>query len=88
MARRPRLLAPGLLYHVIVRDNQQQKTFVCDQDYRAYLECLASYRRKHNVTVPAYCLMLSDPGWSKLAAQRATGPTGDSKPTGQTGAQG
>jgi REP element-mobilizing transposase RayT len=28
MARRPRLFAPGLLYHVIVRGNQRQKAFL------------------------------------------------------------
>jgi hypothetical protein len=35
MARRPRLFAPGLLYHFIVRENQRQKTFVMDRDYRS-----------------------------------------------------
>jgi len=41
MARRPRLLAPGVLYHVIVSGSQRQKTFVHDRDYQAYLERLA-----------------------------------------------
>ncbi len=57
MARRPRLFAPGLLYHVIVRGNQRRKTFVDDRDYRAYLERLARYRRKYDITLYAYCLM-------------------------------
>jgi putative transposase len=57
MARRPRLFAPGLLYHVIVRGNQRQKTFLSDQDYRAYLERLAKYREKYGCSVHAYCLM-------------------------------
>lgn len=57
MARRPRLFAPGLLYHVIVRGNQRQKTFVTDRDYQAYLERLAKYRKAYRVTVHAYCLM-------------------------------
>lgn len=57
MARRPRLFAPALLYHVIVRGNQRQKTFLNDQDYRAYLERLAKYRRKYDYSVHAYCLM-------------------------------
>ena len=57
MARRPRLFAPALLYHVIVRGNQRQKTFLNDQDYRAYLERLAKYRRKYDYSVYAYCLM-------------------------------
>jgi len=57
MARRPRIFAPGLLYHVIVRGNQRQKTFLGRRDYQVYLERLAKYRQKHNVTVYAYCLM-------------------------------
>jgi len=57
MARKPRLFAPGVLYHVIVRGNQRQKTFLKPSDYQAYLEKLAQYRRKYGVTVYAYCLM-------------------------------
>jgi len=41
MARRPRLFAPGLLYHIIARGNQQQATLLDDQDYQAYQrECI------------------------------------------------
>jgi len=57
MARRPRLFAPGLLYHVIVRGNHRQKTFRTQRDYQAYLERLARYRQKHKVSLYAYCLM-------------------------------
>jgi putative transposase len=57
MARRPRVFAPGLLYHVIVRGNQRQATFLSEGDYAAYLERLATYRQKHGVTVWAFCLM-------------------------------
>ena len=44
MARRPRLFASGLLYHVIVRGNQRRKTFHSDADYKAYLDRLEKYR--------------------------------------------
>lgn len=57
MARRPRVVAPGLLYHVIVRGNQQQATFLSERDYHAYLERLARYRLKYDMGVWAYCLM-------------------------------
>ena len=57
MARRPRLFAPGLLYHVIVRGNQRQNTFTAAKDYGAYLERLVRYRNKYRVIVHAYCLM-------------------------------
>jgi len=48
MARRPRVFAPSLLYHVIVRGNQRQKTFAGERDYQSYLERLGKYRRKFN----------------------------------------
>ena len=57
MARRPRLLAPGVLYHVIVRGNHSQKTFLSEGDYQAYLERLGRYRNRLGVAVYAYCLM-------------------------------
>lgn len=57
MARHRRLFAPGLLYHVIARGNQRRKTFLGDDDYRAYLHRLALYRARHAVTLLAYCLM-------------------------------
>ena len=57
MARRPRVFAPGLLYHVIVRGNQRRKTFRSDEDYKAYLDQLEKYRAKFRVRIYAYCLM-------------------------------
>jgi putative transposase len=57
MARRPRVFAPGLLYHVIVRGNQRRKTFRCDDDYKAYLDRLEKYRAQYDVRIYAYCLM-------------------------------
>lgn len=57
MARRPRVFAPGLLYHVIVRGNQRRLTFRNHDDYRAYLDRLDKYRAQCRVRVYAYCLM-------------------------------
>jgi putative transposase len=57
MSRRPRLFAPGLLYHVIARGNQRQSTFLDDADYGAYLRRLALYLERHGVSLHAYCLM-------------------------------
>ncbi len=57
MARKPRLFAPGVLYHVIVRGNQRQKTFLRRADYQTYVDKLAEYQRRYDVTVYAYCLM-------------------------------
>jgi REP element-mobilizing transposase RayT len=57
MARRPRLFAAGVLYHVIVRGNQRQKTFTAESDYQGYIERLARYRKKYDYVLHAYCLM-------------------------------
>lgn len=57
MARHPRVFGTGLLYHVITRGNRQQDVFIGPLDYRAYLERLAKYRTKFNLTLYAYCLM-------------------------------
>jgi REP element-mobilizing transposase RayT len=57
MARRPRLFAPGVLYHVIVRGNQRQRIFTSDGNYRAYIERLARYRKKYDYVLHGYCLM-------------------------------
>ena len=57
MARRPRVFAAGILYHVILRGNQRQKIFISDSDYQAYVERLARYRKKYDYKLHAYCLM-------------------------------
>jgi len=71
MTRRPRLFAPGLLYHAIARGNQRQPTFLDDTDYRAYLRRLALYRERYDVTLHAYCLM---PNHVHLLAQTGVVP--------------
>jgi REP element-mobilizing transposase RayT len=57
MARQPRFLASGVLYHVVARGNHRQPTFLADPDYHAYLLRLATYRKRYGVNVYAYCLM-------------------------------
>jgi REP element-mobilizing transposase RayT len=71
MARRPRLHAPGLLYHVIVRGNHRRKTFLDDRDYQAYLERLGPYRLRCGVRIYAYCLM---PNHVHLLAEVSNAP--------------
>ena len=57
MARRPRVFAPGLLYHVIARGNHREATFLTDLDYQAYLIRLVTYQKRYGVKLYAYCLM-------------------------------
>ena len=73
MARRPRVFAPGLLYHVIVRGNQRRKTFRCDDDYKAYLDRLQHYRAKFHLRIYAYCLM---PNHVHLLLESGSAPLG------------
>lgn len=73
MARRPRLFAPGLLYHVIVRGNQRRKTFYDERDYRAYLDRLARYRQRYGYIIHAYCLM---PNHVHLLVESGRSPLG------------
>ena len=73
MARRPRVFAPGLLYHVIVRGNQQRKTFRSEDDYQAYLDRLEHYRTRFHVRIYAYCLM---PNHVHLLVESSSAPLG------------
>ena len=57
MARRPRVFAPGLVYHVIARGNRCGEVFLARGDYETYLHRLAAYRAGYAVTLYAYCLM-------------------------------
>jgi REP element-mobilizing transposase RayT len=36
----PRIVIPGYPHHVTQRGNRRQKTFLCDDDYRFYIELL------------------------------------------------
>ena len=57
MARKPRVEYDGAFYHVIVRGNQQQRTFDDDQDRIVYLERLEHYRQRYGFRLFAYILM-------------------------------
>ena len=59
MARRARVVAPGLPQYVTRRGNRRQQTFFCDDDYRAYLELMAQWCSRCTVEIWTYCLMPS-----------------------------
>jgi putative transposase len=71
MARRPRVFAPQVLYHVIVRGNHRQMTFCTPADYQAYLERLGRYLRSCQARLWAYCLM---PNHVHLLVETGTQP--------------
>ena len=57
MARLPRIVVPGLPMHVIQRGNNRQAIFFIEEDYRKYLEILASASEEHECSIHAYVLM-------------------------------
>ena len=57
MARLPRLVLPGLPYHVTQRGNRRAPTFFEDGDYALYRDLLAEAAGKAGSEIWAYCLM-------------------------------
>jgi putative transposase len=57
MARLPRLVLPGIPYHVTQRGNRREQTFFCDEDYALYRSLLGAAARKAGTEVWSYCLM-------------------------------
>jgi len=57
MARLPRLVLPGIPYHVTQRGNRRQQTFFEDGDYALYRDLLAQAAERAGVQVWSYCLM-------------------------------
>jgi REP element-mobilizing transposase RayT len=57
MARRRRILGPGLLYHVVARGNRRETVFPSPSDYESYLHQLVAYRTRYAVNLYGYCLM-------------------------------
>jgi REP element-mobilizing transposase RayT len=57
MGRKPRIHYPGAFYHCLNRGNQRQSIFLSDEDYRFFLDTLASVRQKFGVRWHGYCLM-------------------------------
>ena len=57
MARLARVVAPGMPHHITQRGNRRQATFLCDEDYAAYLELMSPWCGEHGVQIWAYCLM-------------------------------
>lgn len=57
MARLPRLVIPGIPYHVTQRGNRRQQTFFEDADYALYRDLLAHSAQRSGAQVWCYCLM-------------------------------
>ncbi len=57
MARRPRVVVPGVPHHVTQQGNRKEDVFFSDEGRWKYLDLLAEYSAKHGLQIMAYCLM-------------------------------
>ncbi len=57
MARRLRIVIPGLAHHLTQRGNHRQTIVFCDHDRTVFLELLRKALTTHGVSLLAYCLM-------------------------------
>ncbi|MBR7619095.1 transposase [Phenylobacterium sp. 20VBR1] len=57
MARRARMIFPGLAHHVTQRGNRREPIFFEDGDQQIYLDLLATQLKRYGVACWGYCLM-------------------------------
>lgn len=57
MARKPRIHAPGAIYHVILRGNARQDIFADDKDRYRFYEILQQSQDRFHFRINAFCLM-------------------------------
>lgn len=57
MGRRARLFLDNACYHLMVRGNQKQGTFLTSEDFSVYLKLLRHYKKKYCFKLYGYCLM-------------------------------
>ncbi len=57
MSRIARVVVPGLPHHVTQRGNPRMQTLFLDADYEKYRAVMATWCRRCDVSVWAYCLM-------------------------------
>ena len=57
MARKPRIILPGYVQHIVQRGNNRQACFFSEADYRQYQEDLSTVAERHGCTIHAYVLM-------------------------------
>ncbi|MDP2938263.1 MAG: transposase [Candidatus Omnitrophota bacterium] len=57
MSRMQRLIINNASYHIMVRGNQKQITFIEEEDFAKYLDLLRHYKREYGFKLYGYCLM-------------------------------
>lgn len=57
MARRARMIFPGIAHHVTQRGNRRERIFFEEGDEQVYLDLLATQLKRYGVACWGYCLM-------------------------------
>lgn len=57
MARLPRLVLPGFLYHITHKGNNREAVFLTDEDRLAYFDLMRYHSRLAGVDIFGFCLM-------------------------------
>jgi REP element-mobilizing transposase RayT len=57
MGQIARVVEPSYPHHITQRRSRRQRTFFCEEDYRAFLDLMSEWCSKHEVDIRAYCLM-------------------------------
>ncbi len=57
MPRLPRLVLPGIAYHLTQRGNRREKTFFENDDFALYRDLVGEAARRASCQVISYCLM-------------------------------
>jgi len=57
MGKVKRILLDNSIYHITVRGNQKQTTFINADDFTKYEEILKYYKKKYKFNLYGYCLM-------------------------------
>jgi len=57
MAREPRVVEPGGIYHVTSRGNNREVVYFTEDDFSTFLRLLDGVTRRYGWVVLAYCLM-------------------------------
>ena len=70
MPRTGRLLTDGAIYHVLTRGNNGQPVFRQEDDYKQYLELVATHFRAHDVKLFHFSLL---PNYAHLLVQPSKG---------------
>ena len=59
MPRKPRILEPGIVYHIFNRRTDRQRLFPSPKAFDDFMRLMAEGRERYNVRICAYCIMVS-----------------------------